>query len=144
MLIGGGCVLSAVWRLDPRGRRYSRPPFCRSVHRTRFRDRRRDFEDPEGSGSGAGLTTRKIGETMPAKAKARAEAKRLERGEPLPSHCSECGDVLPGRQRVVCSAKCGRVRHRRLNPERYAEEERRKVERRTAKRRAAKAAGGES
>ena len=52
---------------------------------------------------------------MWAKAKARAEAKRLERGEPVPSHCSEC----------------------RLNPERYAEEERRKLERRTAKRRAA-------
>jgi hypothetical protein len=131
--------------LDPQWRRYSsRPPFCSVEHRTRLRDRRKYHEDPEGQRERSRNYYARNRENVLAKAKARAEAKRLERGEPVPSHCSECGEESPGRQRIVCSDRCGRARYRRLNPERYAEEERRKVERRTAKRRAARAARGEA
>lgn len=50
--------------------------------------------------------------------------------------CSEGGDPLEGRRRVICSKpKCREARFRRLHPEAYAERERRKVERRRARRR---------
>jgi hypothetical protein len=61
-----------------------------------------------------------------------------KRPVPSPRVCEECGDPLEGRQRVVCSARCRDARSRRLNPEAYAERERRKVERRREARRKAR------
>jgi hypothetical protein len=74
------------------------------------------------------------------------EKAAAKRGQSRPrqlTECSECGDPLAGRQRVICgTARCRERRFKRLHPEAYAERERKKVERRRAKRRAARA--GES
>lgn len=37
-----------------------------------------------------------------------------------PLWCSECGELLEGRQAVVCSRRCKDARYRRLHPEEYA------------------------
>jgi hypothetical protein len=70
---------------------------------------------------------------------ARMRAKREALEGPRNQTCSECGDLLEGRQRVICgTASCRDRRFRRLNPEAYAERERQKVERRRERRRAAR------
>jgi hypothetical protein len=57
------------------------------------------------------------------------------RGEAPARSCSECGDELEGRQRVVCSPRCREARFRRLHPDAYAAREAAKVERRRGRRR---------
>ena len=64
--------------------------------------------------------------------RARAAAKRPA---PAPKFCGECGVLLEGRRRVVCSSRCGEQRFKRLNPEGYAARERAKVARRRERRR---------
>jgi ribosomal protein S27AE len=65
---------------------------------------------------------------------ARSVARRPPALDPI-RVCSECGVLLEGLRRVVCSSRCGAVRFRRTNPAAYAERERRKVEWRRARRR---------
>ena len=62
-------------------------------------------------------------------------AAKLRRPGRLVAECSECGGLLEGRRRVVCSGRCKDARFRRLNPEAWAERERRKVEWRRERRR---------
>lgn len=64
---------------------------------------------------------------------ARAAARRGPRPE---LRCSECAELLEGRQRVTCgSSRCRDRRYARLHPESYAKREAAKVVRRRAKRR---------
>jgi len=66
-------------------------------------------------------------------------AKAAARRPPAPARtCSECGEPLEGRQRVVCSPRCTERRLRRLHPEAYAAREARKVVRRREARRKAR------
>ena len=60
-------------------------------------------------------------------------------GPQLVRHCSECGVVLEGGQRVTCgTSKCRDARFRRLHPESFAAREARTVERRREIRRLAR------
>ena len=64
---------------------------------------------------------------------AKAAAKR---GRPRVRHCSECGELLQGVQRVTCgSSRCRERRFRRLHPESYAAREAARVVRRRERRR---------
>ena len=117
-------------------------PFCSAAHRQVFKDRRRYWPDPDGEREKSRRYYEPNREKVLAKARARADAKRAERGEAVPTRCSECDAELPrgerGRLRVVCSPRCQSARYRRLNPEAYAAQEAAKVSRRREKRRAAK------
>jgi hypothetical protein len=50
----------------------------------------------------------------------RAAAKRGRPRAEQRATCSECGDALEGRRRVVCSERCASARFSRLNPEAVA------------------------
>jgi hypothetical protein len=110
------------------------PAFCCAKHRYAFRDRRRYAENPELERAKSRRYYAENRERVLAKAAARRGKSRLA----LQVECSECGGLLEGRQRVVCSPRCRDARYRRLHPESYAECEARKVERRRERRQAAR------
>jgi hypothetical protein len=104
--------------------------FCSPKCRYHFRDRRRYAEDPERERE----KSRRYYAENREKVLAKTAAKRGPR--PL-AFCSECGDRLEGRRRVICGAsKCRDDRFRRLHPDSYAERERQKVVRRRERRQA--------
>jgi hypothetical protein len=113
-------------------RSFGPPPFCSVQHRTKFRDRRRYAEDPEGQRAKARAYYAANRERLLAKSKAEREQERaLEL-----RICSECGQPLEGRQRVLCGKRaCKTARLRRLDPDGYAAREAAKVERRRVRRR---------
>jgi hypothetical protein len=104
-----------------------RSAFCSPKCRYRFRDRRKYAADPEAQRARARAYYQANREVVLAK----SAAKRGGSRSPEATSCSECGDPLEGRQRVVCGKRrCVDARYRRLHPEAYAERERRKTERR--------------
>jgi hypothetical protein len=106
--------------------------FCKPKCRYRFRDRRKYHENPERERARA----RAYYEANREAVLDRAAERRGRTRVPALLSCSECGDPLQGRQRVICGAsKCRDGRYRRLHPDSYAERERQKVERRREKRR---------
>lgn len=112
-----------------------RSGFCCETHYYAFRDRRRYWSDPEGQRERA----RAYYWANREKVLEKAAAKRGKTRSPEQTECSECGELLSGRQRVICGkASCRDRRFRRLHPEAYAERERQKVERRRERRRAAR------
>ena len=121
------CGIDLDWRTVPRS------PFCSPRCRYRFRDRRKYAANPERERERSRAYYWRNREAVLEKAAAK-------RGRPRPpelTHCTECGDELKGRQRVICGkASCRDRRFKRTNPEAYAERERQKVERRRAARRA--------
>jgi endogenous inhibitor of DNA gyrase (YacG/DUF329 family) len=122
------CSADLDHRVSPRS------AFCSDRCRYRFRDRRRYAQNPETQRERARRYYAENREEVLEKAAAK-------RGRPRPPErgtCSECGKPLEGRSRVVCSRRCTDARYRRLHPEAYAENERRKVERRREKRAAAR------
>jgi hypothetical protein len=112
----------------------SRPKseYCSKQCSLRARDRARYEADPERERERSRSYYRRNREAVLA----RAAAKRNGGREPVERHCSECGAVLVGRQRVVCSSRCGEARFKRLRPEAYAAREAAKVVRRRERRRA--------
>lgn len=113
-----------------------RTGFCSEKCYYRFRDRRRYAGDPEAARARARAYYAANRETVLEKAAAK-------RGRPRPAErttCEECRESLEGQQRVVCSRRCQDARYRRLHPEAYAENERRKVARRREARRKARGA----
>ena len=121
------CGIELHYRVTPRS------GFCSPKHYYKWRDARRYAEDPEGQRERARAYYRANREKVLEKAAARRGAIRA----PEQTHCSECGDPLTGRQRLICGkASCRDRRFKRLHPEAYAERERQKVIRRREKRRA--------
>ena len=110
-----------------------RSAFCSPRCRYRFRDRRKYAENPERERERSRAYYWRNREAVLEK----AAAKRGRPRSAEPTHCSECGDELTGRRRIICgTASCRDRRFKRTNPEAYAERERQKVVRRREKRRA--------
>ena len=108
-----------------------RSAFCGDKHRYRFRDARRQAENPE-------LVREKSRRYYAANRETVLEKAAARRGRARPAEqtaCSECAKPLEGRRRVVCSRLCSERRFKRLNPDGYAARERAKVLRRRARRR---------
>ena len=128
----------AVCGVDLNHRTTPRSGFCTPKHWYAFRDRRRYAEDPETQRERSRAYYWANREKVLEKAAARRGAPR----PPEHTHCTECGDELTGRQRLICGkASCRDRRFKRLHPDAYTERERQKVERRRLKRRAAREAG---
>jgi len=108
--------------------------FCSAKCRYKARDRKRYAENPERERE----RSRRYYLEHREQVLERAAAKRGRPRQPEQTTCSECGDELTGRQRVVCGPRCRDRRYARLHPEAYAAKERRKVERRKAARRQAR------
>ena len=126
----------AVCGIDLHHRVTPRSGFCSPQHYYKWRDARRYAEDPEGQRERARAYYWANRERVLQKAAAKRGAPR----PPEHTHCTECGDELTGRRRIICAkAGCRDRRFKRTNPEAYAERERQKVERRREKRRAARA-----
>jgi hypothetical protein len=117
--------------------RYSSVQFCSEKCRYKARDRARYATDAEGARERARAYYWANRERVLEKAAARRGRERpVER-----TTCSECGELLEGRQRIICGAsRCRDARFRRLHPEAYAERERAKVERRRLRRQQAREA----
>jgi hypothetical protein len=127
------CSTDLDWRTVPRS------AFCSDKCRYRFRDRRKYAQNPDPERARSRSYYWRNREAVLEK----AAAKRGRRRPPEHTHCTECGDELEGRKRIICGkASCRDRRFKRLHPEAYAERERQKVERRRERRRAAKAEGG--
>ena len=112
-----------------------RSSFCSDPCRYRARERRRYEADPEAARARARAYYWANREAVLA----RAAAKRSAGRDFLA--CSECGGVLEGGRRVVCGERCRDARYRRLHPDAYEANERRKVERRRERRRELRATG---
>ena len=99
-----------------------RSVFCSDKHRYAFRDRRRLAENPERERERSRRYYAANREAVLAKAAAKRGSGVRDRPELV---CSECGERLEGRQRVVCSRRrCKDARFRRLHPVAYAAKER--------------------
>lgn len=105
--------------------------FCSKRCGYRFRDRLRYEENPERERERSRRYYAANREAVLARAEAKREASRPAR---LERKCSERGEPLEGRSRVVCSRRCADARYRRLHPEAYQDKERRKAARRRARR----------
>lgn len=107
--------------------------YCSPKCRYKARDRAKYAANPEGERERSRAYYWRNREAVLEK----AAAKRGRSRPPELTNCTECGDPLTGRRRVICGkASCRDRRFRRTNPEAYAERERQKVERRREKRRA--------
>jgi len=128
----------AVCGLELHHRTTPRSGFCSFPHYYKWRDARRYADDPEAQRERSRAYYWRNREAVLEKAAAK-------RGRPRPpelTNCTECGDKLTGRQRIICGkAGCRDRRFKRTNPEAYAERERQKVERRRERRSAARAKG---
>lgn len=112
--------------------------FCSEKHSQRYRDRQRYHADVERQHERSRRYYAEHREEVLARSQAKRDAKR---GPQPPRFCSECGEPLEGRSRVVClRRRCKERRWRRLNPEAYQDKERKKVVRRREARRKARAA----
>lgn len=112
-----------------------RSGFCSEKHYYAFRDARRYAQNPERERERSRTYYPRNREAVLEKAAARRGRAR----PPERTTCSECGDELAGRQRIICGkASCRDRRFKRTNPEAYAERERQKVERRRDARRKAR------
>lgn len=128
----------AVCGVDLDHREIPRSGFCSLKHYYRWRDARRYAEDPDGQRE----RSRAYYWANREKVLEKAAAKRGKNRSPELTHCSECGDLLEGRRRIICGkASCRDRRFKRTNPEAYAAREAAKVERRREKRRAARQGG---
>jgi endogenous inhibitor of DNA gyrase (YacG/DUF329 family) len=107
--------------------------FCSRACGWRVRDRRRLEENPEKQRAKSRRYYVRNREAVLDRAAAKRGRPRAEQR----AACSECGDALEGRRRVVCSERCASARFSRLNPEAVA----RKVARRRERRRELRAAG---
>jgi hypothetical protein len=121
------CKTDLDHRVSPRS------AFCSDPCRYRFRDRRRYAENPEAQRTRSRAYYAANRERVLEKAAERRGGTRA----PQRTTCTECGESLEGRQRVICGKpSCRDRRFKRTNPEAYAERERAKVERRREARRA--------
>jgi len=95
-----------------------------------------DASKPDGLGSLCRPCDRERSRSYCSVNRVAVRARAAARKQPaLPRACSECGDILEGRRRVVCSERCREARFRRLHPKAYAEREAAKVVRRRERRR---------
>ena len=108
--------------------------YCSAKCRYKARDRARYERDPEAVRARSRAYYAANRELVLGKAAARRAGQPAERRA-----CSECGELLEGRRRLVCSSRCRDRRYARLHPEALAEKLRRKRARRRAR---AQGAGG--
>jgi hypothetical protein len=130
--IGRGTRRTTARSLNPADRRC---PGCGTDRKVE--EFTRDRSKSDGFGSYCLSCDRERSRVYYARNREKVLAKAAARRGPRPARfCSECGVELEGRSRVCCgSAKCREQRFRRLQPEAYAERERKKVVRRRERRR---------